>query len=224
MPACTTSRICTAATARSSTVSWSKAGSALQDGDRLKICDLSLAFYNNEPSDRLPGGIDLSGSSLAVMVDDAGAMGTSTVMSKLDVSSSRSGVRLAVNPEVKLRAMIEISHNLAKAVSLDEVLVKLLDSLFKIFIQADRGFVILRTGPEGVLVPQGRETSPAGHGRPGAHQPHDRPASDGKPGGRAVGRRRQRFAIRHQPKHRRLAHPLDDRARRWSTARATRWA
>ena len=126
----------------------------LQDGDRLKICDLSLAFFNEQPSARLPGGIDLSGSSLALMVDDAAPGGTSTVMSKLDVSASSSGVRLAVNPEVKLRAMIEISHNLAKAVSLDEVLVKLLDSLFKIFIQADRGFVILRTGPEGVLVPR----------------------------------------------------------------------
>jgi serine phosphatase RsbU (regulator of sigma subunit) len=126
----------------------------LKDGDRLKICDLSLAFYNKQPA-RLPGGIDLSGSSLALMVDDGGpSMGTSTVMSKLDVSSSNTGVRLAVNPEAKLRAMIEISHNLAKTVSLDEVLVKLLDSLFKIFIQADRGFVILRTGPDGVLVPR----------------------------------------------------------------------
>jgi serine phosphatase RsbU (regulator of sigma subunit) len=126
----------------------------LQDGDRLKICDLSLAFFSKEPSDRLPGGFALSGSSLALMVDDAGPVGTSTVMSKIDVSGGSAGVRLAVNPEMKLRAMIEISHNLAKAVSLDEVLVKLLDSLFKIFIQADRGFVILKTGPEGVLVPR----------------------------------------------------------------------
>src|ERR1700676_204715 len=26
----------------------------LQDGDRLKICDLSFAFYRDQPSDRLP--------------------------------------------------------------------------------------------------------------------------------------------------------------------------
>ena len=126
---------------------------ALQDGDRLKICDLSLAFYLSQPSDKLPGGIDLSGSSLAMMVDDGPAVGTSTIMSKLDIGTSRSGVRLQVNPEVKLRAMIEIAQNLGKAVSLDEVLVKLLDSIFKIFIQADRGFVILRS-PEGNLVPK----------------------------------------------------------------------
>jgi serine phosphatase RsbU (regulator of sigma subunit)/pSer/pThr/pTyr-binding forkhead associated (FHA) protein len=125
----------------------------LQDGDRLKICDLALAFYTNQPSDHLVRGIDDSGSSLALMVDDGGPVGTSTIVSKLDVTSSRSGVRLTVNPEVKLKAMIEIATNLGKAVSLDEVLSKLLDSLFKIFIQADRGFVILRT-PEGILVPK----------------------------------------------------------------------
>ncbi len=92
-------------------------------------------------------------SSLALLDDETGSP-ASSVMSKLDVSSSNSGLRLSVNPEVKLRAMIEIAQNLGKAVSLDEVLAKLLDSLFKIFMQADRGFVILRSGPEGVLVPK----------------------------------------------------------------------
>ena len=38
-------------------------------------------------------------------------------MSKLDVSASSSGVRLAVNPEVKLRALIEITQNMSKALS-----------------------------------------------------------------------------------------------------------
>ncbi len=125
----------------------------LADGDRLKICDLSLAFYTEQPNNRLTKGVSDSASSLALMVDDGGPIGTSTITSKLNVSSSRAGVRLTVNPEVKLRAMIEIATNLGKAVSLDEVLRKLLDSLFKIFIQADRGFVILKS-PEGVLVPR----------------------------------------------------------------------
>jgi sigma-B regulation protein RsbU (phosphoserine phosphatase) len=122
----------------------------LEDGDRLKICDLSFTFYTDQPSDRLR---NTETAALALM-DDEPASPTSSIMSKLDVSASHSGVRLTVNPEAKLRAMIEISQNLGKAVSLDEVLAKLLDSLFKIFLQADRGFVILRTGPEGVLVPK----------------------------------------------------------------------
>ncbi len=122
----------------------------LEDGDRLKICDLSFTFYTDQPSDRLR---NTETAALALM-DDEPAQPTSSIMSKLEVSASHSGVRLTVNPEAKLRAMIEISQNLGKAVSLDEVLAKLLDSLFKIFLQADRGFVILRTGPEGVLVPK----------------------------------------------------------------------
>ncbi len=122
----------------------------LQDGDRLKICDLSFTFYTDQPSDRMP----IADNSELALLDDESSSAASSIMSKLDVTSSNSSVRLTVNPEAKLRAMIEIAQNLGKAVSLDEVLNKLLDSLFKIFLQADRGFVILRTGPEGALVPK----------------------------------------------------------------------
>ncbi len=126
----------------------------LQDGDRLKICDLGLAFYANQPSDRMPKSMsDTEGSSMALMYDETAPRATSTVMSKLGAAPSNAGVRLTVNPEVKLRAMIEIAQNLGKALSLDEVLSKLLNSVFKIFIQADRGFVVLRTG-DGILVPK----------------------------------------------------------------------
>ncbi len=49
--------------------------------------------------------------------------------------------------------MIDIMQALGKAVSLDNVLPKVLDSLFRIFIQADRGFIILRDG-QGNLQPK----------------------------------------------------------------------
>jgi serine phosphatase RsbU (regulator of sigma subunit) len=126
----------------------------LADGDRLKICDLSFTFFTNQPSPLGPSLIGTESAALAMLIDDAPTTTSSTIMSKLDVALSNSGVRLTVNPEVKLRAMIEIAQNLGKAVSQDEVLSKLLDSLFKIFIQADRGFVVLRTMPEGLLVPK----------------------------------------------------------------------
>jgi phosphoserine phosphatase RsbU/P len=125
----------------------------LGDGDRVKICDLSFVFYTNQPAPNLSGLVG-GDSSLALMIDDSHHNSTSTIVSKLDIVGSNSGVRLTVNPEAKLRAMIEIAQNLGKAVSLDEVLSKLLDSLFKIFIQADRGFVVLRSMPDGLLVPK----------------------------------------------------------------------
>jgi sigma-B regulation protein RsbU (phosphoserine phosphatase) len=125
----------------------------LQNGDRLKICDLEFTFFRDSRhrqtiSDRTTD--TLTGS---LHWDDGDNGDKSKIMSKLDVSTGATGVRLSVNPEVKLRALIEITQNLSKALSLEIVLPKLLDSLFKIFIQADRGFIILR-GPDDRLVPK----------------------------------------------------------------------
>ena len=89
-----------------------------------------------------------------MILDDSEMATSSTIMSKLDVSSSGSGLRVTVNPELKLRALMEITRNLASSLALDDVLPKILDSLFKVFIQADRGFVVLRESAEGPLIPK----------------------------------------------------------------------
>ena len=128
----------------------------LSDGDRLKICDLAFTFYRNQPSQRAtlgPGGMEtVIGGAMLVDDDDSETVGHSTIMSKLDISSDAAGVRLGVNPEMKLRALIEITQNLRRSLAVDGVLPKLLDSLFKIFVQADRGFVVLRGPAEGQLL------------------------------------------------------------------------
>ncbi|CAE7319924.1 odhI, partial [Symbiodinium sp. CCMP2456] len=59
---------------------------------------------------------------------------------------------------VKLAALIEIAKGLGRAISIDEVLPKLLDSLFKVFTQADRGFVVMRPAPDAPLVPVAAKT------------------------------------------------------------------
>lgn len=121
---------------------------ALQEGDQVGICDLAFHFQldQDEPT----------GSIMPLLVDDSpdDRIRSSTVMSKLDVSSSWRADLLVARPEVKLKAMVEISKNLGRAVVLEDVLVKLLDSLFKIFIQADRGFVVLRSPDDGSLIPK----------------------------------------------------------------------
>ncbi|NNJ27221.1 SpoIIE family protein phosphatase [Alienimonas chondri] len=57
------------------------------------------------------------------------------------------GVRLDVNPEAKLRAVLSITRDLAGSDGLDRVLDRTLASLFKAFPQADRGFVMLAENP-----------------------------------------------------------------------------
>ncbi|HZZ72301.1 MAG TPA: SpoIIE family protein phosphatase [Pirellulales bacterium] len=127
----------------------------LQTGDRVRICDWTFAFFEKEPTEELSpstAGLSVAGA-MPLLLDDAATREPATIMSKLDVSSSLSFARLNANPEVKLRAMLEITHGLNRTISLDSLLPKLLDSLFKIFLQADRGFIVLSM-PDGKLVPK----------------------------------------------------------------------
>ena len=127
----------------------------LSEGDQLKICDLVFTFHVEPPTAEEEGPADLRRTREAVLiVEDENATGTSTIMSKLDVSSGSGGLRLTANADVKLKALLEIGRNLGGAVRLDEVLPKLLDNLFAIFIQADRGFILLEDRAAGRMVPK----------------------------------------------------------------------
>lgn len=127
----------------------------LCDGNHLGICDLEFIFRLD------PGELgDVSAIASrdapteALMVDDEPSVRSSTIMSKLSVSSGSTGLGLEVNSEAKLKALLEISQNLGKALGLAEVLPKLLDSLFAIFAQADRGFIVLLDPRTGRVVPK----------------------------------------------------------------------
>lgn len=123
----------------------------LAENDQIRICDLVFVFHSGTPevmiSSRYP-------DETTMMVDDDRPISGSTVMSKLDVSAGKDGLRLTVHPEVKLKALLQIGQDLGKAVAMGEVLPKLLDSLFAIFLQADRGFLVLRDPVSGRLVPK----------------------------------------------------------------------
>jgi len=67
-------------------------------------------------------------------------------------TQGRFGV-LDTNPEVKLRAVLEISNSLAGEVNLDVLLPKILDTLFGIFTYADRGCILLKNS-RGEMVPK----------------------------------------------------------------------
>lgn len=129
---------------------------ALSDNDRIKICDLLFTFHKaavNRKSSQ--GQVTIPDDARTMIVDDEGAPPTgSTIMSTLDVKSSRSGLRMSVNPEVKLKALVEMTKNLGAAISLEVVLKKILDSLFVIFAQADRGFVVLQEREGAPLIPK----------------------------------------------------------------------
>lgn len=126
----------------------------LVDGDSIRICDIELTYHDDGSLSEMRFGAS-DGSSLGVMMiddrDDEPVM--RSVTAKLDVRGSQFGAQVNASAESKLSAVLEIMKNLGKAVGLDAVLPKVLDSLFTIFLQADRGFIVLKD-EQGQLTPR----------------------------------------------------------------------
>ncbi|MEX1231222.1 MAG: SpoIIE family protein phosphatase [Planctomycetaceae bacterium] len=127
----------------------------LEDRDEVKICDLLFRFhvhhsesnssYGQPSSRRVVGGppeIIPAGRSMPdPFLDDPNEL--SSIVTSFNVKSS-SSLRLAVKPEIKLRAVLTITNALAKNLTVESVLPLILDELFKMFDQADTGFILLK--------------------------------------------------------------------------------
>ncbi|MGN6544118.1 MAG: SpoIIE family protein phosphatase [Aureliella sp.] len=133
----------------------------LADGDLVRICDLEFSFHTDNSQALYDSTAIKDGSSTfgVLLVDDPEGS-SRAVTSKIDVRSGAAGSQLTTNAEVRLAAVLEIVQSLGKAVVLDEVLPKVLDTLFRIFVQADRGFIVLR-GKHGELIPKWLKTRQA---------------------------------------------------------------
>jgi serine phosphatase RsbU (regulator of sigma subunit) len=121
-----------------------KTRTLLHPNDRLDICGFSAVFVGDAPA---APAADQTIAASAVKLD----RGAGPILSSLDAVS---GHRFEVKPEVKLRAVLEIARQLGGTLDLREVLPKILESLFTVFPQADRGFVLLLDPDTGQLVPR----------------------------------------------------------------------
>lgn len=148
----------------------------LRDNDELKVCDVVFSFHLGVPPDSgvqsapgvkppavgveartaptlsSPNFVDVTPSpppAFSAQLFD-GSTESSSIISSLDLSSFKHP-RISVRPEVKLQAVLEISSNLGKTLELQAVLPKILESLFKIFPQADRCFAVLKNVESGKL-------------------------------------------------------------------------
>ncbi len=128
----------------------------LDDQDRITLCDVVMVFHDdraNVQADSGRGTVSIF-ETTTLMVEEEGAGDNSTIMTRMDVSAGSSSLRLEVNPHAKLKALVEISQKLSRAVALNDVLPKVLDSLLTIFPQADRGVLVFRDAATGKLIPK----------------------------------------------------------------------
>ncbi|EMI42152.1 MULTISPECIES: SpoIIE family protein phosphatase [Pirellulaceae] len=127
----------------------------LAQGDRIRISEVELLFHSDAIPEFARGGtseMTFDGTNFGIqMVDESDTEVVAS--SKIEFRSSDQGLKMTATPEAKLAALIAINRNLTGAISLDEVLPKVLASLFEVFPSADRGFVVMET-PDGSLVPR----------------------------------------------------------------------
>ena len=128
----------------------------LKNNDRIKICDFLCTFQDGSALKPLPA---------VLLPDEADAdpegENSSTVEAKCTGTLS-SHQLLESQPTEKIKALLDISTNLSKTLELDALLPKIADSLFQLFRQGDRCFLILREEPSGRLVPKMIKTRRAG--------------------------------------------------------------
>jgi sigma-B regulation protein RsbU (phosphoserine phosphatase) len=144
----------------------------LPDQSEIQICEVTFIFSDGAVSSQKSNleqftvapsvNNDPTTSSInqsSVMFDEFEESGdvSASVMSQLDIPSHHARSDNHAKPEEKLRALTKITHALSESLERDEVLTKILDCLFKLFTEADRGFIVLKND-EGKLKPLGFKT------------------------------------------------------------------
>jgi serine phosphatase RsbU (regulator of sigma subunit)/pSer/pThr/pTyr-binding forkhead associated (FHA) protein len=118
----------------------------LHHNDRIRICDFLAAFL--DASTTLP----IPKEMLKEEEEPEEESDTSTTVEA--TLSHSSNLILQTQPAEKLQALLDISNNLSKTLELDPLLPKIVDSLFQLFKQADRCFIILVEEGTGKLMPK----------------------------------------------------------------------
>ncbi len=137
----------------------------LFDGSEIQICDIVFRFTRSSVASGKRGRPTVAtestdesvyGSKVFSLSDKHSERDDSQLVSRLDVQSHTSaGHRHRhVSAEDKLKVLMKIAHALSDLVERNDVLERILDFLFELFVQADRGFVMLKD-VNGTLQPLG---------------------------------------------------------------------
>jgi sigma-B regulation protein RsbU (phosphoserine phosphatase) len=126
----------------------------LREGDLIRISEITLVFQKEEvpPFARGSSEMTFDGSHFGIqMFDDQETEQLSSSSAKVEFRSSGDGLKMTATPEAKLEALMRINNNLSNALAVDEVLPKVLTSLFDIFPAADRGFVVMQDEADNLI-------------------------------------------------------------------------
>jgi serine phosphatase RsbU (regulator of sigma subunit)/pSer/pThr/pTyr-binding forkhead associated (FHA) protein len=117
----------------------------LNHQDQIKICDNLYTFLETKPKPPLPPS--MRRDTPEVEEEE----GSSTVEATLATSSKQI---LETQPAEKLAFLLEVSGELTQTFNVEQLLPKIVDRVFTVFKQADRGFIILSEDQGEKLIPK----------------------------------------------------------------------
>ncbi len=110
----------------------------LKENDRIEICGIEFVYYADKP----PKAKDPEPAANVMVVTESDGREKSDFRT-LEASRS-STMAIVVRPEVKLKAILEITRSLSSELRINAVAPKILDSLLEIFPGAERLFLMLQ--------------------------------------------------------------------------------
>jgi len=132
----------------------------LKDQDRIKICDFLCTFHDDPPLMPLPHALRDEEEEAEPPEEDPSSTVVEAKLGRLSASQV-----LDAQPTEKISALLDISTHLSKTLELETLLPRIAESLFQIYKQADRCFLIqqeTRGDPASKLVPKLIKTRRAG--------------------------------------------------------------
>lgn len=121
----------------------------LKDSDKIKICDFLCTFVDASSALK-----PLPAEMRREEPEDDDAEVSSPTPFEATLSHSSSKQILETQPAEKLKMLLDITANLSRTLELDTLLPKIVDSLFQLFKQADRCFIILYEEAGKKLIPK----------------------------------------------------------------------
>lgn len=107
----------------------------LQHGDRIEVGSVEFIFHDEAHSSTAS-----QETHIAEQSESRPSPPPAAIVAELDV---RPDLRYDLNPAVKLNALLKVIGHLGTSLGLEEVLTRILEGVFEIFPQADRGYVLL---------------------------------------------------------------------------------
>ncbi len=138
---------------------------AIKDQDRIHVYEVVTIFHEASPEVAGRAGVDGRPGSLEAEPLPEEPARDDSVERAAPAPSLDGHTLVDTGSQARFRAALKISVNLEGGLEVDELLPRVLDSLFEIFPQASRGYILLAEGADGHLVPRAikHRQSESGH-------------------------------------------------------------